>query len=423
MSSYYTDLCNKTNEIKGKLNACAKTLEAIKFEEKSNYEHPEYRKWSGDVKDLEEFIGRLEEWLSQPRVAEAKRYLSDLKNWSELQEEITLEEVEKNWRFLSNSVEKIKDIHNRLGNIGDRNIKKSASKFALERISEKDIETAENWATNANKFANTLKQFKDRKVESELAEEVKREAVGELLAITSFDKNNQDQISRYQELIDKAENIVKNKPQEIGERTLTKTYIVDKDTAKIEEKLSKISGEIEKTKDHLINSEWMEEFPNFKNYSIIWKEKQEAIKRDDLERITRSLRDVIQKASNWKESKQKEINNSLLRAERMVKGLEKEDLKNEFESLRDGERTIDWKKPNLESLHEIISKIDNLTKRLREELMKKLQNNKDATSIIEEPEIIEDLGRSKGWDFDRFFKALEVVLLGGLIEIQMVEEK
>ena len=106
----------------------------------------------------------------------------------------------------------------------------------------------------------------------------------------------------------------------------------------------------------------------------------------------------------------------------MAKNVEREDLKKQYVPLRGQARGINWDKPDVESLHKIVSQIDTLRRQLREELTKKLQNE-DAISIIEEPEIIEDLGQKNGWDFDRFFKALEVVLRNGIIEVRIVEEK
>lgn len=422
MSSNYTELREKIDGIKERLNGCAKTLEGIEPEEMEKYENPQYRMWSGNIGDLEEFTARLEEWLNQPRVAEAKRYLSDLKKWSESQEKISLKKIEKDWKFLSDNVEEIKDIHKQIGNIGYESIKKKTSTWVLGRIVEKDIERAKIWAFNANKFTNALKQLEDKKVESNLAEEVKRDAVDELLKVTSFDEDNEEKIIRYQELIDKAENMVKNKPEEIGEKAVMETYGAKKKDMEIEEDLSTLSKIIEKIKDHLINLEWVGKFTNFVDYNRVWKEKQDAIKKNDLETIYTALGDAIRKANHWKHSKKKEIKNALFRAERMAKNVGKDDLKKKFESLRERSDGINWDKPDVESLHKIVSQIDTLRKRLREELTKKLLNE-DAISIIEEPEIIEDLGQKNGWDFDRFFKALEVVLRSGIIEIRMVEEK
>ncbi len=422
MSSNYTGLREKIDGIKERLNGCAKTLEGIEPEEMEKYENPQYRMWSGNIGDLEEFTARLEEWLNQPRVAEAKRYMSDLTKWSESQEKISLKEIEKDWKFLSDNVEKIKGVHKQIGDIGYESIKKKTSTWVLRRVIEKDIERAKNWATNANKFTNTLKQLEDKKVESNLGKQVKKDAVDELLKAISFDKDNEDEIIRYQELIDKAENMIKNKPEEISEKAVMKTYDVKKKDMEIEENLSTVSEVIEEIKNHLINLEWVEEITNFKDYNWVWKEKQSAIKKDDVENIFKVLGVAKQKANKWKDFTKKRINNSLSRAERMEKNVGKEALKKKFKSIRGQAEGINWDKPDVESLHKIVSQIDTLRRQLREELTKKLQNE-DAISIIEEPEIIENLGRKKGWDFDRFFKALDVVLRNGIIDIRMVEEK
>jgi len=422
MSSNYTELREKIDGMKERLNGCVKTLEGIDPEDMEKYENPQYRMWSGNIRDLEEFTARLEEWLNQPFVAEAKRYLSDLKKWSESPEKISLKEIEKDWRFLSDNVEEIKDTHKQIRNIGYESIKKKTSTWCCSRIIEKDTERAKNWATNANKFTNALKQLEDKEVESNLAEEVKRDAVDELVKVTSFNKDNEDKIIRYQELIDKVENMVKNKPEEIGEKAVMRTYGAKKKDIEIEENISTVSERIEEIKDHLIHLEWVREITNFKDYNKVWREKQSAIKKNDLETISKALEGAIQKANKWKDSKEKGINNALFRAERMAKNVEKEDIKKKFTSLRGQAAVINWDRPDVESLHKIVSQIDTLRKQLRKELTKKLQNE-DAISIIEEPEIIENLGQKRGWDFDRFFKALEVVLRSGIIEIQMVEEK
>jgi len=165
----YAGLSGKTKEIERKLDMCRETLEGIEPVEKMKYENPQYRLWSGDIKALEGFTDRLEEWLSHPLVAEAKRYLSDLRKWSEPLPKSSLEEVEKDWRFLSDSVEGIKEIHKQIEDVKCAAIKKEASTWTLKRITEKDIERAKNWAINANKFANGLKQLEDKAVESKLA--------------------------------------------------------------------------------------------------------------------------------------------------------------------------------------------------------------------------------------------------------------
>ena len=93
-------------------------------------------------------------------------------------------------------------------------------------------------------------------------------------------------------------------------------------------------------------------------------------------------------------------------------------LKSNFPNLR----STDWNRPDLGSLSEVLSHMDRLRKQFREELIIKLQNE-DAILMIQEPEIVEDLGKKEGWDFERFIKVLEVILRNGLIEIRAVEEK
>ena len=423
MSSNYNDLLAKIDEIKERLDLCAKKLDEIKPEEMEKYENPQYRVWSGNIRDIEEFINRLEEWLEKPRVAEAKRYLSDLKEWAELQKEVSLEEIEKDWRFLSNNVDEIKHIHKQVQDISYESIKKKTANWVLNRIVEKDIEKARIWATNANKFSNDLKQLEDKEVKYNLAREVKKNAIDELLKITSFEKDKTNEITRYNSLINKADEIIGSLPEEITEEAVTETYKTKrKENEEVGKCLSTISEIIEEIKTKLINVEWVIEFTDSGDYSEIWKEKQNAIKEKDLEAISKALNEVIQKANSWKESKRKETDNTLSKIERMAKRIEKEELKRGFEELSEQAKSIDWDKPDVRILFKIISQADTLRKELRKELSQKLQN-KDAISIIEEPEIINDLGKSKGWDFDKFFEALKIVLINGLIEIKVVEEK
>lgn len=419
MLSSYADVNKKTEEIKKKLDTCAGTLEGIEPGEKRKYENPQYRLWSGEIKDLEGFTVRLEEWLSHPLVAEAKRYLSDLRKWSESPGKISLEEIEKDWRFLSDNVEEVKEVHKQAGDIKYESIKRKTSTWVLDRIIEKDIERAKNWAINANKFANSLSQIEDKKRESKLAEEVKKDAVKELLKISSFDKDNKETIEEYQELMNRAENIFKNKPAEVEEKTILKTYGIGKGA---ESSLSTVGGEIEKIRTSLIDLEWIKEFTDLKDCNKLWTEKQTAIKKNDLESIAEALESARQRASEWRKARKREIDGALLRIERMSKSVEKDELKKGVTSLEEKIRSINWNKPDLELLSEVLSQMDGLGKQLRKELIIKLQNE-DAISMIEEPEIIEDLGKKKGWDFEKFIKALEVVLHNGLIEIKAVEEK
>lgn len=416
MVANYTELKEKIGKIKEKLETCADNLEGVKPEEKEKYENPQYRLWSIDIKDLEGFTLRLEEWLNQPLVAESKRYLLDIKEWAELSGKILLEEIEDDWRFLSDNVREIKDIHKQIGDIEYESIKKKITVWVLERIREKDIEKAKKWTTNANKFTNNLKQFKNKKTESRLAEKVKSDSVDELLKITSFDKDNSEEIKKYEGQINAAENVVKTRPSEIKEEAILKTY----NNKKIEERISVIQAETNTIRTLLINLEWVEEFSGFENYKL-WSGKQAAIKKDDLESIKSGLEDTQQQADSWKDARKEEIESAGIRIEKMANSVKEKNLKKDFVTLREKIRGINWTKPDLKSLCDISSQQDDLRKQLHEELIKKLRN-KDAISIIEEPKIIKDLGRMKGWDFEKFFTALKIVLSNGLIEIKEVEE-
>lgn len=419
MSPSYSELNEKVKEINEKLDTCANNLEGIESTEGGKYENPQYRMWSGDIKDLGEFTDRLQEWLSQPSVAEAKRYLLDLTKWSESIKEISLEELEGDWRFLSDNVKKIGDIHKELEGIKYEMIKKKTSGWVLERIIEKDVERAEKWANNASKFALGLKQIDDREVESKLAAEVKGDAIKELLKISSFDTDNEEAIDQYRALIENAENIVKNMPVEIEEKAMLRTYQRSKG---IGESLSVIGSKVEEIKTLLIGLEWVKEFTDFKDYSKIWTDKQTAIKKSDLESVAKALESAQEKAEKWEGTHERELGTALIRTERMSKSVERDEVKTEVSSLREEVCSINWNKPDLQSLFEILNHTGKLQDQLRQELVEKLKNE-DAISLIEKPEIIEDLGGKMGWDFERFIKALEVVLRNGLIEIRAAEEK
>ncbi|KKS76098.1 MAG: hypothetical protein UV49_C0019G0012 [candidate division WWE3 bacterium GW2011_GWA2_42_9] len=73
MSPSYADLKEKIEQVKLKLKTCAGKLEEIEPAAKGKYPNPQLRLWPEDVKDLIEFATGLEEWLSHPLVAEAKR--------------------------------------------------------------------------------------------------------------------------------------------------------------------------------------------------------------------------------------------------------------------------------------------------------------------------------------------------------------
>jgi len=419
MSSSYIDFQKRIEEIRQNLETCTVQLKGIAPDQKGKYENPQYRIWSGDIRNLEEFTSRLQEWLSQPSVSEAKRCLLDLKKWSEQTEEISLEKIEKDWKFLSDNVQEIKECHKKVEVVEYETIKKKTSTWVLKRIIEKDIERARNWTNNASIFAEEIKRIDNLKVESELGENVKKDSIKKLLIISSFDKDNREEIAQHQQLIGRAENLIENKTAEIGEVAILKTYRKGKE---IEESLSSIIQEIEKIKGILITLEWVKEFTGLEGYNKLWDEKQKAINKPDLEDIAKALETTQQSANAWKDAHKGELDSALTRIERMSKSVEKEDITKSIMALEQKKQTIDWNKPSLETLLEIMSRIGDLKKQLRQELIIRLQNEY-AISIIEEPEIIEDLGRKKSWDFERFIKALEVVLRNGLIEIRAAEEK
>ena len=170
----------------------------------------------------------------------------------------------------------------------------------------------------------------------------------------------------------------------------------------------------------LVDLEWVRKFSDFRGYSQLWVKKQTALKEDDLESIENALEATQQIAGKWKDARKREIDSAFKKIERMLKSIDKDSLKKESASLEEKKQSINWDKPDLESLYRVLYQVDNLRNQLRAELINKVQSE-DAISMIEEPELIEDFGEKKGWDFERFIKALEVVLRNGLIEIRVVE--
>jgi len=420
MSPSYSEPKVKIEKLREKLVGCAERLSGIEAEEKGRYPNPRLRLWSEDARDLEEFATGLEEWLSEPRVAEAKRYLSDLRRWSEVAEKTSLGEVEEDWRFLSDNVGEIELIHRQVEGIGYMVIKKRVSVWVLDRIKEKDVGSAVNWATNAKRFADSVKDLEDRTVESKLGHEVRKDVVRELQGQSSFQEYSEERMQEFGRVVDRADNLIKNKPSEIQEKAIVKTYKLLKEETGA--KLDKLSGQLGNVTKLLVDSEWLKGFADFRDYRKLWVEKQEALTRNDLEEIAGSLRTVIVRANLWKKAREMEMHSARAKIQRMSRSLDRKDLTKEVSDLGVEASSIDWNKPSLESVSKVLSKADSLLEELRKGLVATLQS-KDAILIIEEPDIVEDLGEKKAWGFDRFIEALGIVLSRGLIEIQAVEEK
>lgn len=417
MSTNYDNIREKTKDIKEKLEIYSVKLDELKPEDKENYPNPQLRLWSGDIRNLEEFAVGLEEWLSEPKVAEAKRYLSDLRRWPKAPTKASLEELEKDWRFLSENLREIEQIHKQLECIEYEGIKKGVCDWILKRIIEKDIEHAIRWATNVNKFATSVKSLEGENVESKLAHKVRRDSVKELLSVSSFDKDNVELVDGCRELIEKSDNLAKNKPSEIEEKAVLNTY---RKGSEIELNLSAVSEYLENIRKLMVNLEWVREFADFRNYGVLWVKKQNAWKKDDLASICHVLEAAEKTANDWKDARKREIDSTFAKIRRMSRSIDSTSLVEEVSLIEEKRNDINWNRPSLESLSEVLSKMDSLNSGLRGELIKKLKSE-DAISILEEPDIIEDLGEQKGWDFGRFIRALEVVLRNGIIEIKAEE--
>lgn len=418
MSTSYDHIREKTKDIKEKLETYCVKLNELKPEEKESYPNPQLRLWSGDIRDLEEFAAGLEEWLSEPKVAEAKRYLSDLIRWSKAPTKVSLQELEKDWRFLSENLREIEQIHNQLEGVEYETVKKRVCAWILERIIEKDIERAIRWATNVNKFATSVKGLETENVGSKLTHQVRKDAIRELLILSSFDKDNLELVGGYREQIEKSDNLAENKPPEIKEKAILNTY---KKGSGIEVSLSVISERLGNIRKLMVNLEWVRESADFRNYGVLWVKKQNALKKDDLASIYHVLETTEKMANDWKDARKREIDGTYVKIRRMSRSIDIVDLVKNVSLVEEKKNDINWNKPSLESLSEVLSRMDSLSNELRGELIRKLQSE-DAISILEEPDIIKDLGEQKGWDFERFIRALEVVLRNGIIEIKAGEK-
>jgi len=171
----------------------------------------------------------------------------------------------------------------------------------------------------------------------------------------------------------------------------------------------------------LVDLEWVREFADFRNYSVLWVKKRNALEKDDLASIYHALETAGKTANDWKDTRRREIDSTFAKIRRMSRSIDITDLAKGVSLIEEKRSDINWNKPRLESLSEVLSRMDSLNSHLRGELIRKLQSE-DAISILEEPDIIEDLGEGKGWDFERFIRALEIVLRNGIIEITAMEE-
>lgn len=418
MSPSYAESKEKIERVREKLQTHIVRLTGIHSEEKVKYPNPQLRLWSGDIRDFEEFTTGLEEWLSEPQAAEARRLLLELGKWSNSGEKFNLEGIYKDWIFLSDNVGIIDEIHRDIGTILYDGIKKRVSSWVLTRIIEKDLEHASKWAANASQFASNVKHLEDRTVEFRLADEVKKDAVKELLKVVSFDKDTDELVEGYRQFIERADDLVRNRPGQIREKAILNTYKTSKE---IDDGLDKVSEELGEIRRLLVDMEWLKESSDFDDYKNLWSKKKSAYRENNLESISRELRSLQLLATVWKNARKRQIHGVVAKVRRMSKSLQEDDTTKEITSIETKISSINWNKPDVGLLLEVSSETDKLLKQLRLKLVGKLQNE-DAISIIEDPEIIEDTGERMGWDFERFIKALEVVLRYGLIEIKAVEE-
>jgi len=417
MSETYAELKDGINDVKETLLAKASILEEIPLKDRVRYPNPQLRMWSGAIRDLTQFATGLDEWLSEPQVAEARRLLLELVKWAEA-DKLPMDDVYRDWRFLSDNVSTIERIHRDTGTIQYNSIKKKVASWVLNRISEKDLDSASNWASNARQFGEKVKGFESTLVDSKLADEVRKDSMKELLKVTSYDKNNEELVEGYRRLIEQADEIIRNRPQEIGEKAILNTY---RTSDEIEGGLDKISEDLGNIRRLLVDLEWVIDFRGFDDFKNLWSKKKAAYRVNNLESIYKELNSLLVSANSWKGNIRRHIESSVAKVRRMSRSLPESDAEKDITTIEARMNSVNWDKPDLESILEGTSKIDDLLERLRVKLVERLRNE-DAIRIIEDPETINNMGEKMGWDFDRFIKALEVVLRYGLIEIRAVEE-
>ena len=356
--------------------------------------------------------------MSEPQVAEARRLLLELVKWAEAADKFTIEDVYQDWRFLSDNVLTIEDIHRDIGTIQYDGIKKRVASWVLSRIIEKDLDYASKWAGNARQFADKIKSLESTLVESKLADVVRKDAIKELLKVVSYDKDNEELVEGFRQLIERAEELIRNRPQEIREKAILNTYKINNE---IEDSLNKMSEDLGNIRRLLVDLEWVRDFSGFDDYNNLWSKKNAAYRENDLGSICKELNSLLLSANMWKNNVKRHIDSTVAKVRRMSKSLPEGDTKSNITAIEPKINSINWSKPDLELLLEVSNKTGELLKQLRAKLVEKLQNE-DAILIIEAPEIIDNMGEKIGWDFERFIKALEVVLRYGLIEIRAVEE-
>lgn len=418
MSETYAELKGKIDDVRETLLEKARHLEEITPEDRARYPNPQLRIWSGDIRDLSNFATGLDEWLSEPQVAEARRLLLELVKWAEGADKLPTDDVYRDWRFLSDNVSTIERIHGDTGTIPYDVIKKKVASWVLNRIIEKDLDYASKWADNARQFGEKVKGLESTSVGSKLADEVRKDSMKELLKVASYDKNNEELVEEYRRLIEQADELIRNRPQEIGEKAILNTYKVSDE---IEGSLDKISEDLGNIRRLLVDLEWVIDFRGFDEFKNLWSKKKAAYRAKDLESIHKELNRLLVSANTWKDNIRRRIESAVAKVRRMSRSLPEGDTKSDINAIEARINSINWNRPDLKLLLEISSKTDELLEQLRAKLVEKLRNE-DAILIIEDPEIIDNMGEKMGWDFDRFIKALEVVLRYGLIEIRAMEE-
>lgn len=419
MSATYDDTLRRIKGIEATLTASHNKLQKVDTKGRPGYRNARYRLWNGDFSDIENFATRLDEWLNQPSAAEAKRRLAALKHMAGQHEYPSLDDIEKDWKFLSVSYQDIGGLSSIVEGIEDPAIKCKTAAWVLERVSEKDVEKAKTWAKNAGEFSVGLTKLGNAKTNSALAAKVRKRLVDHLRAdVKSFDKGPTELVSRCYAQITRAENLISNKPDEIAADAVSNTSSENSD---VDKWLTNIESLMTQARNTLISIEWLKPTCTYPNgYPKLLQRRRQALGKDTLNDIVESLSEVKKCAEAWEKGLCTEIDAILARCKKMATALKDTDVEARLKGVVTQRESYIQAKDKVIELDVLTKDAQRLEKDLRKQLQRKL-NDEDAIALVEQPGLVEDQGRQIGWDIDRFVKALSTVLRNGLIEIRAVE--
>jgi len=419
MTTDYSASLDKITNVSERLMNLSQQINKIRSEDRSKYPNAQLRSWSGNVIELEKFATGLEDWTRQPEAAESRRLLAEIAEWAGSGRQHLLEQISSDSKFLSDNTESIKDIHENIDDISFECFKKPVSSYCLSRIVEKDIMRAKSWSTNAKIFSARVEQIEVKTFTSTLAKQVQKDAMRDLKRVDNFADAQESLIDSYSGYFFKADTLSNIMPPGISDRILIDAYKKGQDIASA---LDQVNDKLTNTRNLLVDIEWIVKLQNTDEYEPLWTTKQTALKGKSLEQIEKTLIELRRTANDWKAIQKQKLEGIISKVRRMSDSLELKNFHQQIQQVEAGIGIIDWNKPDVELFSSWLDEAKKILDTMRQELLGKLLS-KDATMIVENPEIIADMGRNIDWTFDRFIKALKIVLREGLIEIQAAEGK